>query len=92
MKCLEGQLSHPETPSQRPDTSTDTAEGDDQPTVRARPVLQKQSRLAASEVRDMLARRVAGATIAELATQFEIHRTTVMAHLKRNSPRRSASR
>jgi predicted DNA binding protein len=30
--------------------------------------------------------RMAGATIEELAADFGIHRTTVMAHLKRRSP------
>jgi DNA-binding CsgD family transcriptional regulator len=40
----------------------------------------------------MLARRAAGATIAELAMRFDIHRTTAIAHLKRNSPLPNPSR
>jgi DNA-directed RNA polymerase specialized sigma24 family protein len=38
-------------------------------------------------VDDLVEQRVAGATIADLAELFDIHRTTVMAHLQRHANR-----
>ena len=83
---VEGQLSDPKTPGQSSSPSTADTESDGQPTKRGRTALQKQTRLTVSQIDDLLARRAVGTTIAELATRFGIHRTTVMAHLKRNSP------
>lgn len=47
------------------------------------PTLQSQNRLAEAEVQRLVKARSDGLTISELAAEFEIHRTTVMAHLKR---------
>ena len=44
---------------------------------------QKQRRLNETEVRELVEAYVAGATIAGLAKQWNIHRTTVMDHLDR---------
>jgi DNA-binding CsgD family transcriptional regulator len=83
---LRGQLSHPESPGQHADRSEIAAYGEHETTIRARTAGQKQTRLTASQINELLAIRETGATIAELAMRFDIHRTTVMAHLKRNSP------
>ena len=91
MVGLRGQLSHPKTPVQGADPSQDAAESDDRPTKRGRTERQKQTRLTSPEIDELLARRAGGATIAELAALFVIHRTTVMAHLKRNIPLPSPS-
>jgi DNA-directed RNA polymerase specialized sigma24 family protein len=50
-------------------------------------VRQKQTRLTPTQVDDLIERRVAGTTIADLAKRFGIHRTTVMAHLHRHAGR-----
>jgi len=47
------------------------------------PGRQVQRRLDPSDVSALIGRRTAGATIEVLAMQFGIHRTTVLAHLKR---------
>ena len=88
---LRGQLSHPETPRQHADTSEIAADGEHETMIRAPTAGQKQTRLTASQIDELLATRAAGATITELAARFDIHRTTVMAHLKRNSPRQPIS-
>ena len=46
---------------------------------------QLQHRLKPDEIDQLVEARKAGATIKELAAKFEIHRTTVMEHLKRRS-------
>lgn len=45
---------------------------------------QVQIRLTKAEVDELVKARQGGALIKELAEQFGIHRTTVMAHLKRH--------
>jgi len=83
---LRGQLSHPENPGRPSDTSRDVADGEHQNHHPCQTERQKQTRLTVSKIDELLATREAGATIAELAAQFNIHRTTVMAHLKRKQP------
>ncbi len=63
-----------------------TGESEHRTTNRAIRERQKQTRLTASEIDHLLATRATGATIVQLAAQFDIHRPTVMAHLKRNKP------
>ena len=61
------------------------------PVILARPVRrdraaakpQQQRRLTPVEVDKLVQERVDGQTIATLARQFGVHRTTVMAHLRR---------
>ena len=83
--ALKGQLSHPKNPGQRSGALEIAADSEHKTTIRTRTVGQKQTRLTASQINELLATRAAGATIAQLATRFDIHRTTVMAHLKRNN-------
>lgn len=47
------------------------------------PGLQVQRRLDPSDVATLIARRTAGASIEVLAMEFRVHRTTVIAHLRR---------
>jgi hypothetical protein len=49
---------------------------------------QRQHRLSPDEVGQLLARRAAGSTILQLASEFGVHRTTVIAHLRRSTPLR----
>lgn len=62
----------------------------DTPVKQQRPrtasTLQAQNRLSEAEIERLVAARTAGHTISELAGEFEIHRTTVMAHLERTNP------
>jgi DNA-binding CsgD family transcriptional regulator len=61
--------------------------------VESRTDHQVQRRLGVSEVNKMVDRREAGETIEQLAERFGVHRTTVMAHLRRQGvPRQSRSR
>ncbi len=89
---LQGQLSHPETSSQRVLPSSAPPLSDKQPTKREKTARQKQIRLTAAEVTRLLDHRSRGATIVELAARFDIHRTTVMAHIKRNSDSEQSTR
>jgi len=44
---------------------------------------QRQYRLTTAEAQELVAARVAGATINDLADRFQVHRTTVMSHLSK---------
>lgn len=57
-----------------------TGEASDEPP----PDLQQQNRLSEAEVAKLLRARSDGCLINELAAQFGIHRTTVMAHIQRS--------
>jgi hypothetical protein len=57
--------------------------GRDRPSARPIRSLRRQKRLTPDEVRELVALRVLGAEINELAEQFSIDRNTVMAHLVR---------
>lgn len=48
--------------------------------------LQVQNRLSEAEIERLVSARSTGHTISDLAAEFAIHRTTVMAHLKRTKP------
>jgi len=68
----------------------------DRPPIR-RPGRQAQRRLEPSEVAALIRQRTTCATIAALASEFAIHRTTVIGHLQRastksTSPRKGQSR
>lgn len=55
----------------------------------SRRLLQVQNRLNSDAVADLVAAYQAGATLKDLSTQFQIARTTIMAHLNRaGTPRR----
>jgi uncharacterized protein (DUF433 family) len=54
-------------------------------TVRSR---QTQRRLGPEEVADLVSEYATGRTIGDLATDFGIHRTTVLAHLERQGVKR----
>jgi DNA-directed RNA polymerase specialized sigma24 family protein len=59
---------------------------------RSRPTRQIQRHLSENEVLSLVRAHARGDTIDELATTFDIHRTTVMAHLERQgAPRRSGT-
>ena len=51
--------------------------------ARSRGPRQKQTRLKPAQVDELVEARAAGATIMEIAEQYGIHRTTVMAHFQR---------
>jgi hypothetical protein len=55
-------------------------------------ILQTQRRLSAEQVDQLVAAYQAGKTVRELASQFDLHRTTVLAHLERQGVSRRASR
>jgi uncharacterized protein (DUF433 family) len=58
-----------------------------------RRVPQAQKRLSRAQIAELLCAYTEGATVLELATEYGIHRTTVMAHLDRNGiPRRACVR
>jgi hypothetical protein len=57
--------------------------GRDRPSARPVRSLRRQKRLNSDEVRELVAARVSGAEISELAGRFGIDRNTVMTHLKR---------
>lgn len=50
----------------------------------AYPDLQRQHRLSDREITNLRSHRDSGMTIRQLASKYEIHRTTVMNHLKRS--------
>jgi len=54
------------------------------PKAHIRTVNQRQIRLTNTQILDLVAARLSGLTIEQLADQFGIHQTTVMRHLKRN--------
>jgi len=66
-------------------------QGSDRPSHRPVPSLrQRQTRLTAQQVSELIARHERGARIDELAATFDVHRTTVMTHLDRaDAERRS---
>jgi DNA-directed RNA polymerase specialized sigma24 family protein len=82
-----GQLSNPETPAHSVAASQDRAKSGGETTASPRRAQQRQTRLTQPQVDDLVEQRVAGATIADLAELFDIHRTTVMAHLQRHANR-----
>lgn len=75
-----GRLSYPRWPSHSATTSRDRAGSGDRTTGRSRRARQRQTRLVPTQIDELVERRRAGATIAELAEVFAIHSTTVMAH------------
>ncbi len=54
------------------------------PKALIRNVKQRQVRLTETQIEQLLEERLSGSTINELAELFDIHRTTVMRHIKRN--------
>ena len=84
---LIGQLSNPEWPGHSVATSRNRADGGGETTPGRHRVRQKQTRLSPPRVEELVETRSTGATIAELAERFDIHRTTVMAHLRRQAGR-----
>jgi len=53
--------------------------------MRNRQRRQKPNRLSDAQIQSLLQRRSCRATISELTVRIAIHRTTVMAHIKRSS-------
>jgi DNA-directed RNA polymerase specialized sigma24 family protein len=86
---LTARFSNPATAGHSVASSQNRAENGGRTTTSHQRVRQRQTRLPPPQIDDLVERRSAGATIAELAEFFDIHRTTVMAHLRRrtsNSP------
>jgi hypothetical protein len=70
-----------------------SGQGRDRPSHRPVPSLpQKQTRLTQEQVSELIAMHERGVPIDELASVFDIHRTTVMTHLDRAGLERRAGR
>jgi transposase len=98
---LTAQLLNPTKPFQThlcSDTSVRSVDDDDTIAPHqlngTRPRLkQAQHRLKAEQVRELVAAYVAGASVHQLTKQFQVHRSTVVAHLERHGiPRRASTR
>lgn len=83
-----GQLSNPEWPGHGVAASEGRAESVAGPTDRRGPGPQRQRRLNPAEVDQVVAEYESGAPMVELACRWNIHRTTVAAHLDRRGIRK----
>lgn len=73
----------------RPECSEQLFDGQRAESSRTPRTLQVQRRLTAEVVAELAAAYQAGATVPELVKRFQVHRTTVLAHLERQGvPRR----
>ena len=84
---LQGRLSNPHPPTLQVVTLLLAIIERPAPRTRSPKRRQVQHRLGDHAVADLVRRRQQGTTIDELAVLFEIHRTTVMAHLTRSRQR-----
>ena len=80
---LIGLYSNPDWPERTRTESAEPTPDSDEPITERAAERQKQTRLTPPQIDELIHRRASGSTIEELAHSFGIHRTTVMAHLRR---------